>query len=115
MLQLKDGVILAGNQYINAMLTAVQRVYDLHGWPVVITSGRREGDGYHPLDRAVDVRCVMIEEEEREQVANDLRTVLPIYYDVLYEPAEYKDGRVIKGAHFHIEADARKERASGIV
>lgn len=115
MLQLKDGVILEGNRYTNAILTAVQMVYDLKGWPVVVTSGKDSHDtGYHPQGRALDIRCLMIPEEKREQIANDLRNQLPLFYDVIYEPAEFKDGKVIKGPHFHLEADARKEQARGI-
>jgi hypothetical protein len=32
---------------------------------------------------------------------------------VVYEPEVIKEGKVMKGAHFHIEADAKKEVAVG--
>lgn len=101
MLTLKEGVVLAGNRYINAMLQAVQTVYESRGWAVVVTSGRDSHDtGYHPLDRAVDIRYWMIPREARLSVAARIRTLLPAYYDLIVEPD-----------HYHIEADARKEQA----
>ena len=54
----------------------------------------------------------MIPEHERERVASELRRRLPKYYDVVYEPEVVKAGKVVKGAHFHIEADAKKEVAN---
>lgn len=101
MLQLKDGVVLAGNKYINAMLTAVQLVFVRHNWLVVITSGRDSHDtGYHPLDRAIDIRFWDIPPEQRRSVADEIRALLPPYYDL-----------VIETDHYHLEADAKKEAA----
>lgn len=101
MLMLKDGVVLAGNRYINAMLYAVQTVYTPYGWDVVVTSGRdSHNTGYHPQDRAIDVRFWMVPREARLSVAARIRTLLPAYYDLIVEPD-----------HYHIEADARKEQA----
>ncbi len=112
MLQLKDGVILAGNRYTNAILAAVQTVYRRHDWPVAITSGRdSHTTGYHPLDRALDVRVAMIPVEQREAIADEIREALPGFYDVVNEAEIVREGSIVKGAHFHIEADAKKEVA----
>lgn len=111
-LQLKDGVVLHGNKYINKMLEVLQIVYRRHEWAVTISSGRDSHvTGYHPQDRALDARVVMIPEARREKIAAEIRAELPFYYDVVYEPEVMKDGKVVKGAHFHIEADAKKEQA----
>lgn len=110
-LQLKHGVLIYGNQYTNLILEVVQTVYRRHEWAVTITSGRdSHATGYHPLDRALDVRVKMIPEAQREKVASEIRAELPFFYDVVYEPEVVKEGVVVKGAHFHIEADAKKER-----
>lgn len=115
--QLKDGAVICGNPYTNKILMAAQVVYGGHGWDVTITSGRDSHEtGYHPKDRALDLRVSMIAESQRPVVASELRTVLPPYYDVVYEPEVSKmvDGTlvVIKGAHFHVEADEKKELAN---
>ena len=110
MLQLKDGVLVCGNKYINTILIAAQTVYGRHGWPTWVTSGRDSHEtGYHPQDRALDLRCSMIPEVERVGIKNELQQMLPKFYDVVYEPEVTKGGVVVKGAHFHIEADAKKE------
>ena len=112
MLQLKEGVIIAGNKYTNAILAAVQDVYRRHDWPVTITSGRDSHDtGYHPLDRALDIRVIMIPPAQRDNVAAEIRAELPYFYDVVNETERVDHGVVVKGAHFHIEADAKREVA----
>ncbi len=115
MLQLKDGALVCGNKYTNAIMEAAQIIYARHSWPVTITSGRDSHEGgYHPQDRALDIRCWMIPEPQRDAVATEFRQALPKFYDVVYEPQVEKDGQVVKGAHFHIEADAKKEKAHGV-
>ena len=101
MLLLKDGVQINGNKYINAILTAVQTVYDLHNWPAVITAGRDGHEGkvsYHNDNRALDIRFWDVPPEQRRAVAAAITAKLPAYYDV-----------VVERDHFHIEADAKKE------
>ena len=115
MFMIKDGAVICGNKYINAMMVAAQTVFGRHNWATVVTSGRDSHvDGYHPQDRALDFRCSMIPEGERQGVAGELRAVLPKFYDIVYEPEVSKvvDGVIviIKGAHFHVEADAKKEK-----
>jgi hypothetical protein len=101
MLLLKDGVQLNGNKYINAILTAVQTVFDSHGWLVTVTAGRDGHEGkvsYHNDNRALDIRFWDVPAEQRRQVGVEIAAKLPPYYDVLVETN-----------HFHIEADAKKE------
>ena len=110
MLQLKDGALICGNKYTNKILEVAQIVYARHEWAVTISSGRdSHATGYHPQDRALDIRVWMIAEAMREKIAAEIRAELPYFYDVVYEPEVVEDGKVIKGAHFHIEADANKE------
>jgi hypothetical protein len=100
--QLKDGVVLHGNTYINAILTAIQNAYGDHDIPVVYVTAGSDGThgpaSYHYQDRALDVRFWNIEESERPAVAHTIRKYLPRFYDVVIEPD-----------HYHIEADAKKE------
>ncbi len=115
MLELKDGALVCGNQYTRAIMYAVQVVFGAHQWLATITSGRdSHTTGYHPLDRALDVRVAMIPEGERLGVAQELRTHLPKFYDVVYEPEVVEHGVIVKGAHFHLEADEKKELNSHI-
>ena len=95
--QLKDGVVLAGNKYINTMLWALDTAYAPE--TCTITAGRDGKHGEHSLhyqDRAVDARFWNV--ADKEAMAQRIRTLLPHYYDVVVE----KD-------HFHIEADKKKE------
>jgi hypothetical protein len=103
MLTLKDGCVITGNKYTNKILETVQFVYFRHGWNVVITSGddgEHSEHSYHAQHRALDVRFWDIPPEERRAVAQEIRTLLPSYYDV-----------VLESDHYHIEADAFKEAA----
>jgi hypothetical protein len=112
MLELKDGAVVCGNKYTNAIMLAAQMVFTRHAWPVVVTAGRDGVHGehsYHAQDRALDLRVAMIPEAIRELVATELSQALPAFYDVVYEPEVVKDGAIVKGAHIHIEADAHKE------
>lgn len=102
MLLLKEGVLVAGTSYINTILAAAQKVYSEYHWDVVVTAGRdghHMSTSYHAQDRALDIRHSMIPPENRQAVRNALHHALPAFYDVVLE----KD-------HYHIEADARKER-----
>lgn len=103
-IELKDGTVLKGNKYINEMLRVVQIVYGDYGEVcAVVTSGNDSKHGpnsYHAQDRAIDVRFWGIKEEDRTQVAINLRKWLPAFYDVVTEPD-----------HYHLEADAKKEAA----
>lgn len=101
MLLLKDGVVLVGNRYTNAILQAVQTVYEARGWNTVITAGKDSHEhkiSYHNDGRALDIRFWDVPVDQRERVAQAFRDKLPKYYDVVVE----KD-------HYHIEADAKKE------
>jgi hypothetical protein len=104
MLQLKYGAIVAGNQYTNAIMLAVQLAYKKYGvGEVVLTAGRDGVHGpksYHYQDRALDVRFWSIPEKDRGLVAAYIKAELPPYYDV-----------VVEDDHYHIEADAEKEKA----
>lgn len=103
MLQLKDRVVIRGNQYINAILRAVQIVYARYNIDPVITSGDDGKHGiksYHYKNRALDIRFWQIPFETREHVAQEIRAELPPYYDV-----------VVEADHYHIEADEVKEHA----
>ncbi len=104
LLELKDGVVLHGNKYINEMLRAVQIAFADHGIGVVtVTSGddSKHGPGsYHGKDRAIDVRFWNVPDDKRMDVAITLRKWLPKYYDVVTEPD-----------HYHLEADSKKEDA----
>ncbi len=115
MLELKDGAVVAGNQYTRTIMTAVQLVYNAHQWLVTITSGRdSHTTGYHPLDRALDIRVAMIPEEARLGVLQEIKAHLPKYYDCVYEKELVEHGVIVKGAHFHLEADEKKELNSHI-
>lgn len=100
--QLKDGVQLYGNQYINAMIQAVQIAFGDHDIPLVtITAGfdGAHGEGsYHYQHRAIDVRFWNVPADQHQSVAATIREYLPRFYDV-----------VIESDHYHIEADAKKE------
>ncbi len=103
MLLLKDGVLLKGTKYINAILTAVQKVYEKRGVNTIITAGRDGHAGivsYHNDDKALDVRFWLFTIPQRELVATEIRAQLPHYYDV-----------VVEGDHFHIECDTKRELA----
>jgi hypothetical protein len=114
-IELKDGTVLKGNKYINEMLRVVQIVYGDYGEAcAVVTSGNDSKHGpnsYHAQDRAIDVRSWNVPEDKRLDVAISLRKWLPPFYDVVYEPAVMKDGKIVKGDHYHLEADAKKEAA----
>ena len=114
-IELKDGTVLKGNKYINEMLQRVQFVFGDFGVEVaVITSGVDGVHGpnsYHAKERAIDVRSWNVPEDKRLDVAISLRKWLPPFYDVAYEPAVMKDGKIVKGEHYHLEADAKKEAA----
>lgn len=101
MIQFKDGVLVAGNRYTNEMFRALEIAYDELGLDVTVTAGRDGKHGehsYHYRDRALDVRFWDVPDKAR--LAQRLRELLPPYYDVVVE----KD-------HYHIEADATKEKA----
>lgn len=101
MLLLKEGVVLEGTKYINAILAAVQTVYSGHEWPVTITAGRdgvHSTHSYHYQGRAVDVRFWDVPEGDRERVAQEIRDKLAHFYDV-----------VVESDHYHIEADRKRE------
>lgn len=102
MLTLKEGAVVAGNVYINHILKAAQIAFE---GDVVITSGRdgqHSEHSYHYQDRALDIRTRTIDPDERPRIAELLRTLLPPYFDV-----------VIESDHFHVEADAKKEKQYG--
>ncbi len=107
MIQLKDGVTIVGNFYINQIIRAAEIA--MEGiCDVVITAGRDGKHGeesYHYQDRALDLRHWKINPDERPKVAAAMRAVLPPYFDV-----------VMEADHFHVEADAKKEKlyAGGI-
>jgi hypothetical protein len=111
--ELKDGVTLVGNRYVNEMLRAVQIAFGDHGLPVAtITSGIDGTHGlnsYHAKGRAIDVRSWNIPADKRLEVVITIRKWLPPFYDVVYEQAVVSNGKIVKGEHFHIEADAKKE------
>ncbi len=101
MLLLKDGVQINGNKYTNAILEAVQTVFDLHHWPVVVTAGRDGHVGkvsYHNTNRALDIRFWDIPQEQRRSIGLEIQAKLPPFYEV-----------VLERDHFHIEADGKKE------
>jgi hypothetical protein len=104
-IELKDGVTLVGNKYVNEMLRAVQIAFGDHGLPVAtITSGTDGVHGpssYHSKGRAVDVRFWGVPDEKRLDVALSIRQWLPAFYDVVTEVD-----------HYHLEADADKEKRS---
>ena len=101
-IELKDGVTLVGNKYINEMLRVVQFVFGNFGIEIAtITSGTDGVHGpnsYHAKERALDVRFWNVPEPQRLFVAISLRRWLPDFYDVVTETN-----------HYHIEADANKE------
>jgi hypothetical protein len=101
-LQLKDGVVIHGNQYTNAILTAIQIAFGDHDIPVVYVTAGSDGthgvNSYHYTHRALDVRFWNVAVDLREAVAKTIRQYLPRFYDV-----------VIESDHYHIEADAKKE------
>jgi hypothetical protein len=113
-IELKDGVTLVGNKYINEMLQRVQFVFGDFGIQVAtITSGtdsKHGVDSYHAKGRAIDVRSWNVPQEKKLDIAISLRKWLPDFYDVVFEK-EVKDatGKVVKGEHYHLEADAKKE------
>ena len=104
-IELKDGVTLVGNKYVNEMLRAVQIAFGDHGLPVAtITSGTDGTHGagsYHAKGRAVDVRFWEVPDEKCLDVALSIRQWLPAFYDVVTEVD-----------HYHLEADADKEKGS---
>jgi hypothetical protein len=103
MLQLKYGVVVAGNEYTNAIMRAVQLAYKKYGLKEVVLSAGRDGKhgpkSYHYLDRALDIRFWTVKEEDRGLVAGYIKAELPPFYDV-----------VVESDHYHIEADAAKEK-----
>ena len=113
-IELKDGVTLVGNKYVNEMLRVVQFVFGDFGIEVAtITSGTDGAHGpnsYHAKERALDVRSWNIPENKRLEIAISLRKWLPPMYDVVYEhEVKNAQGKVVKGEHYHLEADANKE------
>ncbi len=116
-IELKDGVTLVGNKYVNEMLQRVQFVFGDFGVEVAtITSGTDSTHGagsYHGQGRAIDVRSSNVPEDKRLEVAISLRKWLPSFYDVVFEQ-EVRDatGRITKGQHYHLEADAKKEHTA---
>ena len=111
---LKDGATLTGNKYINEMLRVVQFVFGDFGIEIaVITSGSdgtHSPHSYHAKDRAIDVRSSDVPAHLVLDVSISLRKWLPHFYDVVYEPEVVQNGKVVKGAHYHLEADAVKEQ-----
>jgi len=102
MLQLKEGVVMHGNKYLNAIIQAVQIVFARSLTNVVVTSGDDGTHGpnsYHKKHRALDIRFWDIPPENRRRVAEEIRALLPDYYDV-----------VMESDHYHIEADEFKEQ-----
>ena len=103
MIQLKYGVLVAGNQYTNAIMRATEIAYRKYGLDeVTLTAGRDGKHGpksYHYQDRALDIRFWSIPEADRGKVAAWIKAELPPFYDV-----------VIESDHYHIEADAEKEK-----
>lgn len=81
-IELKDGVVLKGNKYINEMLQRVQFVFGDFGVEVaVITSGVDGVHGptsYHAKERAIDVRSWNVPEDKRLEIAISLRKWLPL-------------------------------------
>lgn len=114
-IELKDGVQVVGNKYTNEMLQRVQFVFGDFGVEVaVITSGvdgTHDPNSYHAKGRALDVRSWNVPEDKRLDIAISLRKWLPPFYDVVYEPTVMKDGKIIRGEHYHLEADMKKEAA----
>lgn len=113
-IELKDGVTLVGNKYINEMLQRVQFVFGDFGVEVAtITSGTDSAhgaDSYHAKGRAIDVRSYNVPADKRLDVAIALRKWLPPFYDVVFEhQVNDAHGNIIKGEHYHLEADAKKE------
>ena len=99
-MKIKDSSVkVPNNQYTAAIQFAVESVYKTHGLEPTCTSGN---DGAHSpaslhyVDRALDIRFWDL----LNSVANEIKKILPEYYDVVVE----KD-------HFHIEADIKKEIA----
>ncbi len=95
MVQLKDGCVITGNKYTNAILHAVQTVYARHEVGVVVTSGDdgvHSAHSYHAQHRALDIRFWDIKPENRRAVCEEIRAELPAFYDV-----------VMEDDHFHIE------------
>lgn len=103
MLRINLGVVLVGNKYIDALLQAIQIVYGRHGWDALVSSGLEDSHSpasYHPQGRALDLSFWVVPPDLRQSVAQELRAVLPAYFDVIVEEN-----------HYHLEADARKEYA----
>ena len=101
MVQLKDGATIVGNFYINYIIRAAEIAME-GVCDVVITAGRDGKHGeesYHYQDRALDLRLWKISPDDRQKVAATMRAMLPPYFDV-----------VIEDDHYHIEADAKKEK-----
>ncbi|NGZ94945.1 MAG: hypothetical protein CV089_02220 [Nitrospira sp. WS110] len=98
MLTFKEGAVVAGNKYTNAIMAACQKAYgDLD---VVVTAGRdgkHSPKSYHYVDRALDIRFWNV--KDKPAMAAKIRSLLPAYFDV-----------VVESDHFHIEADATKEQ-----
>ena len=70
-------------------------------------------NSYHAKERAIDVRSWNVPEDKRLDVAISLRKWITLpFYDVVYEPAVMKDGKIVKGDHYHLEADAKKKEAA---
>ena len=103
MLFFKLGVKFNSNVYTDAMLHAIQTVYGRRNLDATITSANDSTHGphsYHMQDRALDVRFWNVPEVDRVFVKQQLQSALPGFYDVVQE-----------SDHFHIEADAVKEKA----
>ena len=110
---LKDGAIVAGNVYMTFIFDALQTAFNEALIPqVVITSGNDSTHGtgsYHGKNRAIDARSTMV--ANKAAMVQRLKELLPPYFDVVFEPTLYKDGKRIRTEHFHIEADETKEKA----
>lgn len=100
-MKVKDStVIIPDNEYIQRIQHVVDKVWQGVGLPEATCTSGQDGqhgpNSYHAKGRALDIRFWDI----LELVAQRIRVLLPRYYDVVVE----KD-------HFHIEADAVKERS----
>lgn len=101
MLRIENNASLIGIKYpMRKVFKEADKIYARHGQELVLTcgsNGEHSPASYHPFGYAVDLRTNFFGEDQAVVVANELREVLGMFYDV-----------VLHTTHMHVEFDVAR-------